>query len=184
VAGMQDVYAEAGLGWNRSRWIARIQHYGDALFREGKLGAVWAKREGRVSLGAGLDYVERRYGQVHDRRYAQVDLGMWAGIFPGLEVGLHVSGPVSSYLHMGSRWQATSGLLLQLDGILQRGWTYRAGLLYRIRPKILVFSYVSHRSLGLGLALKSQDYGMYYGLESRPYPAYSHLVGMRYESIP
>jgi hypothetical protein len=107
VAGMQNVYAEAGRAWKHGRWVARIQHFGDALYREGSLGAVWANREGRVDIGAGVDYVEHRSRLGPDRRFLKVDLGMWAEVLPRLKLGLHASGPASAYLHMGAEIRTT-----------------------------------------------------------------------------
>lgn len=184
VSGMQDLHAEAGCSWKNARWVGRIKHFGDALYREASIGLVGARQEGKVRLGAGLDYVERRIGAELERRSLQVDLGMWALLPPRLELGLHVSGPVAPYFHLATRLKAGRNLVFFADGDWRTAWILRLGLLYRIRPRIWFFTCFGPQTFLVGLALKSSTYGMSYSLETRPYSAYVHHLGVRYESYP
>lgn len=146
---------------------AGIDHFGDRLYQENKLGIAFAKKIDRVALGLKVSYLNASVENISSRSTPVTEFGIIANVHPKVNLGFHafnltgaklfLSQNIPTVLRVGGSFSPIEAVSVnaEVERIFNEYDTIKAGLEYRIR------SFLAIRT-GLNSKLQTNHFGLGY----------------------
>lgn len=144
-----------------------IDHFGDRLYQENKLGLAIAKKLDRVALGLKVSYLNASVENISSRGTPVTEFGIMANVHPKVNIGLHafnltgaklfISQNIPTVLRLGGSFSPIAQVAVnaEIERVFNEYYTFKGGLEYFIRPFLAIRS-------GINSKLQTNHFGLGY----------------------
>lgn len=142
-----------------------IDHFGDKLYQENKLGVAVAKKIDRVALGLKFSYLNASVENISSQSTPVLEFGLIANVHPKVNFGFHafnltgaklfLSQNIPTVLRFGGSFSPIEQVSVnaEIERIFNEYYTFKGGLEYLIRPFLAIRS-------GLNSKLQTSHFGL------------------------
>lgn len=189
VSGLDYLGASGSFEFSGFNFGVGLEHFGDNLYHESKLGLVMAKNTGRVALGIKIGYLNAGVADISSRHTLLGEFGVLARLSSKVNIGFHAynltaaklyeSQKIPTLLKIGLGFSPSGKVLVtaQCDYLVGQKPSVRAGLEYQFHTGFYARSGVNpllrawHFGLGWQYQKFSFDYAastdMYFGISNQ-----------------
>lgn len=156
------------------------EQFGDRLYNETKAGVAFAKKQGRVSLAAKVNYVQISIENLTTKNTLLTEFGVLAELNSVIRLGFHaynvtggklfVAQNIPTILRLGTSVQASKQVLflVELEKSTALPLLLKAGLEYEIYKNFVIRSGINSKpnTLHWGFSLRQRNFDFSYALHS------------------